>query len=526
MKRWNPFTRIKCLPRTSISSATAIFLSFSLLLGATFALASVMIRTGDNTVSTGTFGVSFSLLKDTAENLNDAEGWSAIDEETAVFDCSNWQQSSTAVKVIRVQNTGTVPLKWKVAIVPGTATATASTVDLAEVIDVYCAAVTAIPQMTVDAQSEVVTCDLSGWTKVGTLRELLDGDKDWPVQILKGGAVANAGIALQMQGDADEAYLGQTATFVIKLLAVQAVEDGDQWAADGNTPPVSPSTGAASGGSSSSPEETTAAPAPEETTAAPAPEQTVPDGVYRASNETAAVNTDLKQTKLGEAFVVMYQTEDGAGKLLDSSYSLTKGELRTDTAQAYALTVKPDPNAESYDFKLFVRSQGVADMFDENSTSAGDGVQIRLKKDGSEYKIYFYIKRYDEQTNTISVVNRYLALTSIDTLTVADNGETVYVLVDNTIYAVIDIDSSESVPHYTLTESTDILFAGTAGLAYKDQQELEDIVCTNTLIAPDCDAQCGLVALNNATFSEISLRPYSDVADTITANLPSFNPAS
>ena len=121
------------------------------------------------------------------------------------------------------------------------------------------------------------------------------------------------------------------------------------------------------------------------------------------------------------------------------------------------------------------------------------------------------------QSWTSSISN----IPSIGTLTVADDGNTVYVLVDNTICAIIDLMGEES--HYLLTGREDILFAETANVRCSNGERTD---ITDTAISSGFDAQCGLVALNNATFSEISLRPYSDVADTITANLPSFNPAS
>ena len=117
MKRLNLFARMKRIPRTTISGMAAILTASVLLLGASFALASLMVKTGPNTVSTGSFEVTFRLLKDTATNLTDAESWGAIDEDKALFDCANWQQTSAAVKVIRVENTGTIPVKWKAVVV-------------------------------------------------------------------------------------------------------------------------------------------------------------------------------------------------------------------------------------------------------------------------------------------------------------------------------------------------------------------------------------------------------------------------
>lgn len=521
MKRLNLFARMKRIPRTTISGMAAILTASVLLLGASFALASLMVKTGPNTVSTGSFEVTFRLLKDTATNLTDAESWGAIDDDKALFDCANWQQTSAAVKVIRVENTGTIPVKWKAVVVSEDGRKAAGDVDLTEVIDVYCKALTAVPQAQVNPVAEVTTYDLSGWTKLGTLRQLLDGEKSWPVHVLKGGETCDMGIALQMQASADAKYLGQTASFVIQFMAVQALEDNDQWTAE-DTPVTAPSGTTTPDGPA--PEETTASsggstPAPEETTASPTPNpMPAAEGVYRAEGETAEEETDLKQTKLGADFAVTYR-EGGEGKLLNSAYSLTKGELRTRTSEPYALTIKPTAITDDTDFKVFVRSRGVADMNDEFS---GDGIQVRVRKNGERYKLFITVKTtYSRESTdsewTISGWNIPIHIDAIDTVTIADDGETVYVLVNDTIYAAIEL--SGSIDHYLLTQREDILFAEKVGIHVKDGVDENGI---STVIASDCNAECGVVALKNATFIEISLQPFSTVEDTIEENLASF----
>ena len=129
MKRATSKDRRKLLLRSSIPNLVAILLSLSLLLGATLAIASYIVTSPNNTIRTGTFDVTFSLLNDNATDLSAEQSWSPIENDTAIFTCSNWQQTSTVVEVIRVKNDGTVAIQWKVAVVPVNAQAAAETGD-------------------------------------------------------------------------------------------------------------------------------------------------------------------------------------------------------------------------------------------------------------------------------------------------------------------------------------------------------------------------------------------------------------
>ena len=520
------------MPRSSIFSLVAILMSLALTVATTFALAYRTITTSSSVIATGTFDVEFCLLNDGATDLEEDESWSVIDHSTAIFTCNNWQQSCTVVEVLRVTNNGSIPLKWKAALIPASVGEETEEADLTDVIDVYYAMVDAVPEVTVDANTGVTTCDLSGWTHAGTLRELLDG-KDWDDYVIRGEATSYVAVALKMQEDANADYLGLNASFAFKFMAVQAVATDDQWpSVEGETVPApedstpSEATEAVTepAHEPAEPTETTAAvtaPALElETTAAPEPETTVaPEppvepaefGEYNAADEDP--NTALSDTRLGQSFAVTYN-EGGSGTVTDfDTYQLMNGELRTFTDEPYALSVTP---TECESFKLFVRSQGIRHMSD--ALRGGDGVYVAVtydEYDGSYDMNVGFIYR-DSEGETVEYKSRACPFSAEmgDEIVIADDGVNVYVLVDQELRAIIDL-SEESYA------DGDKPFVQTATVYKHGAGDAMSSFGDNTAIAATCDAQCGIVTDTSVSFSEISLKPYATVADLIESRLAS-----
>ena len=519
------------MPRSSIFSLVAILMSLALTVATTFALAYRTITTSSSVIATGTFDVEFCLLNDGATDLEEDESWSVIDHNTAIFTCNNWQQSCTVVEVLRVTNNGSIPLKWKAALIPASVGEETEAADLTDVIDVYYAMVDAVPEVTVDANTGVTTCDLSGWTHAGTLRELLDG-KDWDDYVIRGEATSYVAVALKMQEDANADYLGLNASFAFKFLAVQAVATDDQWpSVEGETVPApedstpSEATEAVTEpvDEPAEPTETTAAvtePALEpETTAAPEPPAEPAEfGEYNAADEDP--NTALSDTRLGQSFAVTYN-EGGSGMVTDSdTYQLMNGELRTFTDEPYALSVTPTA-CES--FKLFVRSQGIYDMFGDRWN--GDGVMVTIEPNAEgKYDLYMGFTYYeysenDEDEGTIKKKYVWPRIDTLDTVTIADSGEKIYVLVGETLYAVIDLEGASANANISADET--VLFVNEATLHSVTQGPDFHAEGTSTTIAATCDAQCGIVTDTSVSFREISLQPYATVADLIESQLAS-----
>ena len=517
------------MPRSSIFSMVAILMSLALTVATTFALAYRTITTSSSVIATGTFDVEFCLLHDGATVLEEDESWSVIDHNTAIFTCNNWQQSCTVVEVLRVTNNGSIPLKWKAALIPASVGEETEEADLTDVIDVYYAMVDAVPEVTVDANTGVTTCDLSGWTHAGTLRELLDG-KDWDDYVIRGEATSYVAVALKMQEDANADYLGLNASFAFKFLAVQAVATDDQWpSVEGETVPApedstpSEATEAVTepAHEPAEPTETTAAvtePVLEpETTAAPEPPvEPASSGVYRASAEQVADGASLESTRLGQAFV--FVGADGA--LRDGAYHLSDGELRAATTEPYAFSITPT----SYDstFDLYVRSNLSCVLTGENWQ--GDGIRITVSHEtGKEVRIG--VTDYSEGTGGFSEETGGFFSTSIkcdmsagDRITIADDGEYVYILTNDILRAVIRMEGSVNHSSGEVFVDDGRKFVELAYIISANDNTFKP--CGTTTVASSVDAYCGVVTDGAAlSFSEIAICSYDDVETIINPQL-------
>ena len=114
-----------------IASVLSLVLCFSMLVGTTFAWFTDSVTSANNIIQTGTLDVSLEYA-DTVLGVDDA-GWT--DASTgAIFNYSNWEPGYTAVKYVKIENEGTLDLKFILNIIPNNA---AEAVNLADVIEVY-----------------------------------------------------------------------------------------------------------------------------------------------------------------------------------------------------------------------------------------------------------------------------------------------------------------------------------------------------------------------------------------------------
>ena len=196
----------KAIKRALISSVLAIVLCFAMLLGTTYAWFTDEVKSSTNKVVTGTLKVDLELLDKTSGNWNSIKATNA-----PLFNYDKWEPGYTDVKILKVENEGTLALKW---VAKFTSESTLSI--LADVIDVYVC----------PSASEIgypADRSLAGYTKVGTLREFIDTLSTTTWGTLEGGEVAYLGIALQMQKTADNNYqdLSLGGAFDIAIEATQ-----------------------------------------------------------------------------------------------------------------------------------------------------------------------------------------------------------------------------------------------------------------------------------------------------------------
>jgi hypothetical protein len=148
----------------------------------------------------------------------------------AIFDYDNWEPGFVQVRHIKIENKGTLALKYHlmIALADG-----AAYTDLAKVIDVYFVD----PATKVNGRAELVDA-----YKVGTLADVLAGMPENASGKLLAGANAQVTIALKMQETAGNEYqnMDLAGKFAVKVLATQLDSEEDSFDNtydEGLTPP-------------------------------------------------------------------------------------------------------------------------------------------------------------------------------------------------------------------------------------------------------------------------------------------------
>ena len=204
--------QFKVIRRALISSALAIVLCFAMLVGTTYAWFTDEVKSSTNKVVTGTLKVDLELLDKTSGN------WGSIKASKApIFNYDKWEPGYTEVKILKVENEGTLALKWVAKFTSETALSS-----LADVIDVYvCASESEIGYPTDRA--------LPGYTNVGTLREFIDTLSTTTWGTLEGGESAYLGLAFRMKTSADNSYQNMSlgGAFDIVIEATQWAHETD-----------------------------------------------------------------------------------------------------------------------------------------------------------------------------------------------------------------------------------------------------------------------------------------------------------
>lgn len=207
-------TNAKNTKRALLSSLMALFLCLAMLLGATFAWFTDSVSSTGNKVVSGTLKVDLELLD------KDTQVWNSIKESKApIFDYDKWEPGYTDVKILKVENEGTLALKWKARFISQYQIS-----ELANVIDVYVC----------PSESELSYPDnreLTGYTNVGTLAQFINTIEDTTYGVLDAREAAYLGIALKMKETAGNEYQNMSlgGTFDIQILATQMTAEEDSF---------------------------------------------------------------------------------------------------------------------------------------------------------------------------------------------------------------------------------------------------------------------------------------------------------
>ena len=96
------------LKKRLISAALVLVMLISSLVGTTFAWFTDSVTSTGNKIISGSLKVDLELLdKETGV-------WSSIKEsKKAIFDYNNWEPGYVDAKVLKVENEGSLALKWK-----------------------------------------------------------------------------------------------------------------------------------------------------------------------------------------------------------------------------------------------------------------------------------------------------------------------------------------------------------------------------------------------------------------------------
>lgn len=210
-------TKTKSTKRALVSSALALMMCISMLIGSTFAWFTDSVTSSSNKIQSGTLKLDLEML---VKNDDNTTSWKSIKEDkTALFNYANWEPGYTDVKVLKVENEGSLALKWVAKFV-----AEKELSALANVIDVYVC----------PSESEIgfpTDRTLAGYTRVGTVAEFVNTIEETTKGTLEAEQEAYLGIALKMQETAGNEYQGLDlgGAFDIQILATQYTFEKDSF---------------------------------------------------------------------------------------------------------------------------------------------------------------------------------------------------------------------------------------------------------------------------------------------------------
>ncbi len=208
-------TKQKSTKRALLLSALSLLMCVSMLVGSTFAWFTDSVTSTGNKIQAGTLNIDLELLdKET--------GWASVKESRApIFDYALWEPGYTDVKILKVENEGSLALKWMAKFVSENKPSI-----LADVIDVYVRPSTTELAYPADR-------NLEGYTKVGTVADFVNTIEETTKGTLAADEVAYLGIALKMQESAGNDYKGKDlGAFDIQIIATQLNAEEDSFDKD------------------------------------------------------------------------------------------------------------------------------------------------------------------------------------------------------------------------------------------------------------------------------------------------------
>ncbi|MBQ7378953.1 MAG: hypothetical protein IJW70_04645 [Clostridia bacterium] len=211
-----------------ISAVLVLVMLFSSLLGTTFAWFTDQVSSAGNQIVSGTLKVDLSVKGENDE-------WVSLKQnpDQPIFDYKHWEPGYTRVEQLKVDNLGTLALKYQLSIevAPDTADIGENGAKLSDVIDVY------IADGEETAESFADITEANGWTHKGTLTQVMEKPSEFVKGQLKPDGQANDSqivtIALHMQESAGNEYQDLSAGDIfVNLIATQESDESDSFGPD------------------------------------------------------------------------------------------------------------------------------------------------------------------------------------------------------------------------------------------------------------------------------------------------------
>lgn len=208
----------KNLKKAIVASALAVTLSTSMLVGTTFAWFTDSATSSGNVIKAGTLDVTLEHKDSYADTT-----WKDS-TKGAIFDYDNWEPGYTQVKYVKIENVGSLDMKFKLDIIPNILPA-AGKPNLADVIDMYIvnlADLTAAP-----TRADLIKPE----NQCGTLTAMMNNPDGAAYGKLPAGEKIEVAIALKMRESVGNEYQGLSVGegFTVRLLAVQVDSESDSF---------------------------------------------------------------------------------------------------------------------------------------------------------------------------------------------------------------------------------------------------------------------------------------------------------
>ena len=208
-------TKTKSTKRALLSSVIALTLCFAMLLGTTYAWFTDSVTSSTNKIVSGSLKVDLEMLD------AETEEWNSIkDSKKPIFNYEKWEPGYMVTTALKIQNEGSLALKWKATFVSEKKLSI-----LADVIDVYvCTSTKALPE----------SRNLDNYAYAGTVSEFVNTIEETTYGQLEAGEEAYLGIALKMQETAGNEYKGLDlgGAFDITVYATQLESEEDSFGRD------------------------------------------------------------------------------------------------------------------------------------------------------------------------------------------------------------------------------------------------------------------------------------------------------